>query len=79
MKYLKALWEKLITKEKALFKSATLYFAAFLATAPELLDMAQAQWPTIAPYLPHILQEGGLKWIAIGIFICRIRSMLKVS
>lgn len=79
MKYLQDLWYKLITKEKVLFKSATLYFAAAIAAAPEILSTAQAQWPSIAPYLPHVLQDSGLKWIALGIFLCRIRSMIKIS
>lgn len=79
MSYLQALWAKLITREKELFKSATLYFAAALAAAPEVLAAAQDQWPSIAPYLPHVLQDSGLKWIAIGVFLCRIRSMIKIS
>lgn len=77
--YIQALWSKLITREKALFKSATLYFAAGLAAAPDILATAQAQWPSVTPYLPHVLQDNGLKWIALGIFICRIRSMIKIK
>lgn len=75
--WLKAAWRHLVTEEKALFKSATMYLALLLAAAPQILQNAQDSWPTLAPYLPGILQSKGLGWIAVSIFICRIESMLR--
>lgn len=74
--YLIAAYKKLLTEEKALFKSATMWLAGVLATAPDTLAYAQQQFPSLQPYLPHVLQAQGMKWIALAIFVCRIRSML---
>lgn len=78
MNSIKAYWQHLVTREKALIKSLTVWFAAVLAAAPNLLTTAQANFPSISPYLPHLLEDQGMKWIALGIFVCRMKSLVKV-
>jgi len=75
---MKALFQHLITRQKALFKSLTVWFAAILAAAPDLLSAAQSNFPSISPYLPHLLQDQGMKWIALAIFVCRLKSLVKL-
>lgn len=74
----KAHWQHLVTHEKAIFKSLTVWLAAVLAAAPQILDAAQSNFPSISPYLPHVLQDQGMKWIALAIFVCRMKSLVKL-
>lgn len=76
--YLAALWAHLITREKVLFKSATIWLAAIVAAAPDLLTYAQANFPSIVGYVPQGLQAPAMKWIALAIFVARMRSLVKV-
>lgn len=78
MNTLKAYWQHLVTREKALFKSFTMWLAAFIAAAPTLLPEIQSNFPTIAPYLPKLLQEKGMGWIALAIAVCRLKSMVRL-
>jgi hypothetical protein len=78
MQRLKALWARLITREKTLFKSATIYLAAVIASAPDLLSFAQASFPSIAGYLPSALHDPVMRLIGLAIFLCRLRSMVKL-
>lgn len=75
---LKEYWQHLVTREKVLFKSLTVWLAAILSALPRILAAAQSDFPSIAPYLPRLLQDQGLKWIALAIFVCRLRSLVKL-
>jgi hypothetical protein len=71
MEKLKALWFRVS-------KSATVWLAAGLASAPDILTYMQGNFPSISPYLPHLLQDQGMKWIALAVFVARMRSMIRV-
>lgn len=74
----KALWQHLVTDQKALFKSATIYLGLLITSLPDILGYVQANWPTIAGYLPHAWQDRSLSLIGVAIFLCRLRSMVKI-
>jgi hypothetical protein len=71
-------WQHLITKEKALLKSATIYLSVVLAAAPNVLEYMQTNFPSLVPYLPHVLADKSMKWIALAVIVCRMRSLVKL-
>lgn len=71
------LWQRLVTKQKALLKSATIWLAAFVAGLPDMLQFAQANFPSIAQAIPAALHDPVMHWIGVAIFVCRLRSMVK--
>lgn len=75
---MKRLLQYLLVKEKALWKSATMWLAALLLGAPEALNYARDHWIDIAPNLPPVLQAKGLGWVSLAIFLCRMKSLVKI-
>jgi hypothetical protein len=74
MNTLKALWQRLVTREKLLFKSATIWLGAIVTALPDIL----AALPSAAQYLPSAWQDTAMRWIGIAILLCRLRSMVKL-
>jgi hypothetical protein len=71
---IKLLWQRLITREKLLFKSATIWLGALVTALPDIL----AALPGAAQYLPTAWQDTAMRWIGIAILLCRLRSMVKL-
>lgn len=72
------LWQKLVTKEKALFKSSTMWLAGLVTALPTLLPEIQANFPTVAAYIPPALHDPVMRLLGLAIFVCRLRSMVKM-
>lgn len=72
------LWAHLITRQKALWKSATIWLSAIVMSLPDILTYAQANFPTIAGYLPQAWHDRSLSLIGLAIFLCRMRSLVRV-
>lgn len=68
----------LLTHGKALLKSATIWLSALIASAPDMLTFAQANFPSISGYLPHALQDPVMRFIGIAVFLARLRTLVKV-
>jgi hypothetical protein len=75
---LKALWEHLITKEKALWKSATVYVGAVITAMPQILDYADANFPAISSHLPTALHDPVMHAIGVAVLVARGRSLIKI-
>lgn len=75
---MKALWAHLITHEKALWKSATVWLSALIVSLPDILNYAQANYPSIAAYLPHALQDPVMRYIGVAVFLARLRTLVKL-
>jgi hypothetical protein len=75
---LKAHWQHLITKEKALFKSATVYVGAVITALPDLAGLAQSNFPDVAKYLPHAWQDPSMRVIGLVVLAARFKSLIKL-
>lgn len=60
-------------------KSLTVWFAAALAAAPDALLMLQANFPTVAPFIPETLQSRTMQVIALLILLLRIRTTASLA
>lgn len=74
----KALWQHLVTKEKALFKSATVYVAALIAAMPDIAGFAQQNFEQVAKYIPAAWHDRSLSLIGLVVFLARARSLVKL-
>lgn len=74
MNSLKTLWQRLVTREKLLFKSATIWLGAVVTAMPDILSAL----PGAADYVPPAWHDTAVRWIGIAILVCRLRSMVKL-
>lgn len=75
---LKAYWEHLVTREKALFKSATLYVGALIAALPEIATWLQQNFQEVAQYIPQAWHDRSISIIGLVVLLARLRSMVKL-
>lgn len=75
---LKVYWQHLVTKEKALWKSATMWVAGTIAALPDIADYAQAHFPDIAPLIPPAFHDRAMHWIAAAVAVARLKSLVKL-
>jgi len=61
------------------WKSLTVWFAALLAVAPDALLMLQANFPTVAPFVPEALQSRTMQVIALLILLLRIKTTASLA
>lgn len=76
--YLKALLSRLITEEKLLFKSATIYVGAWIVALPTLAAWMQSNWSEVGKYIPVAWQSPSLHALGAIVIIARLRSMVQV-
>lgn len=75
---LKPYWEHLVTREKALFKSATVYVSAIIMALPNIATWAQANFSQLAQYIPQAWHNRSISLIGLIVLIARMRSMVKL-
>lgn len=66
--------ECIISHVRGALKSLTVWFAAMLAVAPDALLMLQANFPTVAPFIPEALHSRTMQVIAVLILLLRIKT-----
>jgi hypothetical protein len=76
--YLKRLGSYLLVKEKALFKSATIYVGATITALPDIALWAQANYPEVGKYIPAAWQDRSMHLIGMIVIAARMRSLVKV-
>lgn len=68
----------LITHEKALFKSATLYVGGIITALPDIAGFLQANWAEIAQYIPQAWHSRSISLIGLVVMLARLRTLVKV-
>lgn len=71
--------EDIISHLRGALKSLTVWFAGLLAIAPDALLMTQANFPTIAPFIPEALQSRTMQVIALLILLLRIKTTASLA
>lgn len=66
--------ETLLSHLRGAWKSLTVWFAMLLAAAPDALAMIQANFPTIAPFIPQSLQSRSVQIIALVVLLLRLKT-----
>lgn len=79
MSTLTALWAKLVTKEKALFKSATIYVGATITALPDIATWLQGNFSQVAQYIPPAWHDRSMSLIGAIVIVARLRSMIKLT
>lgn len=67
-------WENITATLKGALKSWSVWFAALLAALPEVLPMVQANFATIAPFIPTEKHDLWMRLIALGVLILRLKT-----
>ncbi len=75
---LKAYWQLLITEEKRLWKSATVYVGAVVLALPDIASWLQANFSQVAQYIPPAWHDTSMRVIGAIVLIARLRSMVKL-
>lgn len=78
MSRLTILWAKLFTKEKALFKSATIYVGAIITALPDIANWLQGNFSQVAQYIPSAWHDRSMSAIGAVVLLARLRSMVKL-
>ena len=60
-------------------KSLTVWTAVALAAAPDVLAQLQANFASVAPFLPQVVQPRLLQLIALLILLLRIRTTASLA
>lgn len=74
---LKALLARLVTDEKRLFKSATIYVGALIVALPNIAQWAHDNWAQVSPYVPPAWQDKSIHILGAIVLLARMRSMVK--
>jgi hypothetical protein len=75
---LKAYWQHLVTREKALWKSATIYVGALIVALPDIATWLQANFSQVAQYIPPAWRDRSISVIGLIVLLARLRSMVKL-
>lgn len=76
--YIIRLYRHLLVEEKALWKSSTIWLSMLLTSMPDILTYVQANFPSIQDYLPHALQDPVMRVVGVAVFLCRMKSLIKL-
>lgn len=60
-------------------KSSTVWVASILLALPELLPLIQANFATIAPFIPVELHSRVLQVMALGMLILRLKTTTSLA
>lgn len=71
-------WQWLVTHEKALFKSATLYVGTIITVLPDIASFLQANWTEVAQYIPQAWHSRSMSLIGLIVMLARLRTLVKV-
>ena len=71
--------ENILSHLRGALKSFTVWFAAVLAAAPDALALIQANFPTVAPFIPEAMQSRAMQAIALLILLLRIRTTASLA
>lgn len=76
---LSALWDWVVAHVKGAIKSWTVWFAALLAAAPDVVPMVQQNFTAFAPYIPDALESKFMQAIALIIVMLRIKTTASLA
>jgi hypothetical protein len=71
-------WEWLVTQERRVFRSATMYVAMAIGVLPDIAGFLQANWHEASQYIPAAYHSQSLKLIGAIVFLARLRSLVRV-
>lgn len=71
--------DTIISHLRGALKSLTVWFAALLAVAPDGLTLVQANFPTIAPFIPDSMHSRAMQVIALLILLLRIKTTASLA
>lgn len=71
-------WQWLITHEKALFKSVTIYVGATITALPDIASFLQANWTDVAQYIPAAWHSRSISLLGALVLSARLRTLVKV-
>lgn len=66
--------EHLLATLRGALKSLTVWASGLLFVLPDLIPMVQANFATVAPFIPEELHSQILKWLALLMLLLRLRT-----
>lgn len=60
-------------------RSLTVWFSIILASLPDVLPLVQANFETLKPFIPDVLESRWLNVIALVILLLRMRTTVSLA
>lgn len=75
----KAGWYWVKFHVRGALKSWTVWFAALLAAAPDVVPMVQQNFAAFAPYIPDALESKFMQAIALAVVLLRLKTTASLA